>query len=514
MDLHSVAGARVRARLRIGVVWLGLACMAAAAQAPTDVRVALVIGNGAYPGPAALPNPTNDAAAMTAALQRLGFSVTELRDGSREQMAAAVATVRERLRGKQGVGLFYYAGHGVQLDWHNYMVPVDANLTRSADVPVQALDVDTVIGAFKTAGNRLNILVLDACRDNPFSGAASGRGLAQMDAPPGTFLAYATAPGNVAEDGRGQNGLYTGFLVQELAKPAARIEDVFKRVRFQVRQKSQGRQVPWESTSLEDDFYFNDGRPAAAQRAAAAPTEAAVEAAFAREKADWDRIAESRNPDDYYEFLQAHPNGGISEHAQAVLERIAVAKTTAVPDRDGMVQVPARDRFREGDINAFVERDRYSNKVLRTVRNRVRKVTDDLVFVGRLQVFTREGALIQNGNIANYTPPRLDLPAGDYVVGKKWTYRSLQTDRADGKSYMSNGTVRIAALEEVTVPAGTFKAYRLELEAMYENGVQFKLTRWMRPEWGFHLKQLREVRHRSGAPTLEVQEMLEVPRKP
>jgi hypothetical protein len=513
MDLHAVAGARARARLRLGVVWLGLACLSAAAQAPTDVRVALVIGNGAYPGPAALPNPANDAAAMTAALQRLGFNVTELRDGSREQMAAAVAAVRERLRGKQGVGLFYYAGHGVQLDWHNYMVPVDANLTRAADVPAQALDVDTVIGAFRTAGNRLNILVLDACRDNPFGGAASGKGLAQMDAPPGTFLAYATAPGNVAEDGRGRNGLYTGFLVQELAKPAARIEDVFKRVRFQVRQQSGGRQVPWESTSLEDDFYFDDGRPAGTARAAA-PTEAAVEAAFAREKADWDRIAASRNPDDYYAFLKQHPSGSISEQAAAVLERLATAKTVTVPDRDGMVQVPARDRFREGDINAFVERDQYSNKVLRTVRNRVRKVTEDHVFVGPQLVMTREGGLIQNRNVANLDPPRLDLPSGDYVVGKKWSYRSLETRREGGRHYMTSGTVRIAALEEVTVPAGTFKAYRLELDAIYEEGSKVKLTRWMRPEWGFHLKQLREVRHPRGAPTLEIQEMLEVPRKP
>ena len=510
MGLHSAARAGAGARLRLCVVALALACMAAVAQAPTDVRVALVIGNGAYPGPAALPNPTNDAAAMTAALQRLGFSVTEVRDGSLAQMAAAVATVRERLRGKQGVGLFYYAGHGVQLDWRNYLVPVDARLTRAADVPGRTLDVEAVITAFTTAGNRMNIVVLDACRDNPFEGASSGKGLAQMDAPPGTFLAYATAPGNVAQDGAGSNGLYTGFLLQELGKPAARIEDVFKRVRLQVRQRSGGRQVPWESTSLEHDFYFDDGRKVAAAAQAVPVVE---EEAFAREKAAWDRIAASRNPDDFYEFLKAYPSGSISEQAQAVLERLAVAKTTPVVDRDGMVQVPARDRFREGDINAFVERDQYSNNVIRTVRNRVRRVTEDLVFVGPWWVMTREGALVQNGNVASMDPPRLDLPSGDYVVGKKWNYRSVETGR-NGKSFVTNGTVRIAALEEVTVPAGTFKAYRLELSAIHEHGTQFKLTRWMRPEWGFHVKQLREVRPNRGAPTLEIQEMLQVPRKP
>ena len=495
-----------------------LAGLPAAAQAPLDVRVALVIGNAAYAGPAALANPVNDATTMAAALRRLGFTVTELRDGSRAQMAQAIDTVRDSLRGKQGVGMLYYAGHGVQLDWRNYMVPVDARMATAADVPAQSVDVEAVIAAFKAAGNRMNIVVLDACRDNPFAGTASAKGLAQLDAPPGTFLAYATAPGNVAEDGSGgDNGLYTGFLVQELAKPA-KIEDVFKRVRYQVRQKSQGRQVPWESTSLEDDFFFNDGRPAPATRQAQPPapppSEAAVEAAFAREKADWDRIATSRNPDDYYAFLRAHPSGSISEHAQAVLERLAAAKTTAVPDRDGMVQVPARDRFREGDIRAFVERDQYSDRVIRTVRARVRKVTDDLVYVGPQLVMTREGALVQNGANANFDPPRLDLPSGDYVIGKKWSYRSLQTHRGGGTPFVTSGTVRIAALEEVTVPAGTFKAYRLELSAIHEDGRQFKLTRWMRPEWGFHIKQLREVRPNRGAPTLEVQEMLEVPRKP
>jgi uncharacterized caspase-like protein len=238
-----------------------LTSFAAAAQAPLDVRVALVIGNSAYPGEAALETPANDAAAMKRTLAQLGFAVVDLEDGSREQMTAAIASVRDRLRGKQAIGMLYYAGHGLQLDWHNYMVPVDAKMNTAADVPAQTVDIDSVITAFKAAGNRMNIVVLDACRDNPFSSNASGKGLAQLDAPPGTFLAYATAPGNVAEDGtEGTNGLYTGYLVQELAKPAVKIEDVFKRVRLQVRQKSQGRQVPWESTSLEEDFFFNDGQ--------------------------------------------------------------------------------------------------------------------------------------------------------------------------------------------------------------------------------------------------------------
>jgi len=248
--------------LRMAGVATTLAVASAGAQAPLDIRIALIIGNSAYVAAPALENPANDARAMADVLATLGFQVVELRNGNRAQMAAAIAKVRDALKDKQGVGMLYYAGHGLQLDWHNYMVPVDARLGSAADVPQQALDLGTVIEAFKGAGNRMNIVVLDACRDNPFAdGTSTAKGLAQLDAPTGTFLAYATAPGNVAEDGdeKSGNGLYTQFLLQELKRPIAKIEDVFKRVRLNVRRQSQGRQIPWESTSLEDDFYFNDG---------------------------------------------------------------------------------------------------------------------------------------------------------------------------------------------------------------------------------------------------------------
>ena len=238
---------------------LGLS-FAAVAQAPLDIRVALVIGNSAYPGNP-LANPVNDARAMSETLGKLGFSVLELRDASKDEMVQAIAKVRAMLKGKQGVGMMYYAGHGLQVDWRNFMVPVSARLSQATDVPQQAVDIDSVVAAFRDAGNRMNILVLDACRDNPFGGTTSAKGLAPMDAPPGTLLAYATAPGNVAEDGdeKTGNGLYTQYLLQELMRPVAKIEDVFKRVRLNVRRQSQGRQIPWESTSLEEDFYFNDG---------------------------------------------------------------------------------------------------------------------------------------------------------------------------------------------------------------------------------------------------------------
>ena len=172
----------------------------------------------------------------------------------------AVNAFVDELAEKKCVGLFYYAGHGIQLGWKNYLLPVDIQVGAIRDVPTQSVEVNALMQGLGKAGNALNVVILDACRDNPF-GSLEGldqKGLSQMDAPNQTLLAYATAPGNVAEDGDEAtgNGLFTHFLLKELQRPA-KIEDVFKRVRLQVRQKSQGRQIPWDSSSLEDDFAFN-----------------------------------------------------------------------------------------------------------------------------------------------------------------------------------------------------------------------------------------------------------------
>ena len=290
--------------------WLGIwlvgaffASFSTNAQAPLDVRVALVIGNAAYKNVPALANATNDAKSMSSVLRKLGFNVIEVVDGDKAQMVKAIAQMQTLLQGKQAVGMLYYAGHGLQLDWRNYMVPVDAKLSQASDIATQTVDIENVIDTMKRSATRMNIIVLDACRDNPFSGKASGKGLAQLDAPPGTYLAFATSPGNVAEDGddNASNGLFTHYLLKELQRPA-RIEDLFKRVRLQVRQKSQGRQIPWDSSSLEDDFAFNDGvkhtfnpedliKEAQLAKEAQAQLQRAAQAAAEREKQIAQQIA-------------------------------------------------------------------------------------------------------------------------------------------------------------------------------------------------------------------------------
>ncbi len=541
----------VRRSLRMGVAAVALCSFSASAVAPLDVRMALVIGNSAYEGGAALDNPGNDASAMADALKRLGFSVTQVRDGTREQMLDAIESMEKRMHNRSAVGMLYYAGHGLQLNWRNYMVPVNARLTVASDVSQQSVDVDVVLQAFKAAGNRMNIVVLDACRDNPFFAAGSDKGLAQMDAPPGTLLAYATAPGNVADDGSlGSNGLYTGFLLRELTRPASKIEDVFKRVRLQVRQSSKGSQVPWESTSLEEDFFFNDGvknafrledldrlgqqararaqggvveaqlaeskeqqemeRVAAPPKVSGPPSKKQEELEFQREKTDWDRISSSHNPDDFYAYLLRYPSGSISELATAALERLARAKTKPVVDRDGMVQVAGNARFQLGDKHYYYLRDDLT-KTSRPGLMQVTQVNEDTVEINNGQdVYTHEGATIRNRIVSKMDPPRLDMPAGDYAIGKRWNYRSLKTlaiGQNVGVSFGVNGRSRITALEQVSVAAGTFKAYRLELEEFGDDGTHLKMTRWMLPGWGFPIKMERELRRRYGSPEIETMEM-------
>jgi len=228
-------------------------------RAIREKRFALVIGNGEYAGANPLRNPPNDARAMSTALREIGFDVVERVDLNSWEMKKSIIDFGDKLRSND-VGLFYYAGHGVQSNGKNYLIPVDAEIEKEADIGVDGIDLDTVLGQIESANNRLNIVILDACR-NDFSTRnwrSQGRGLLQIsNAPSGTFIAYATAPGATASDNKsGQNGLYTQELLIALRRPGLRIEEVFKQVRLRVKELSDGKQVPWESSSLEGEFYF------------------------------------------------------------------------------------------------------------------------------------------------------------------------------------------------------------------------------------------------------------------
>lgn len=235
-----------------------------ASTAFADSRVALVVGNSGYVNVSPLGNPANDARLMADTLHALGFTLVgggaqiDLDKAGLDRMVRAFGS---QLQGAD-VGLFYYAGHGVQVRGANYLVPIDANPTREADVDFQMLDANLVLRQMEGAGTRLNLVVLDACRNNPFGGRglrATSTGLAQMQAPEGTLISFATQPGNVALDGEGGNSPYTRALAQTIQRPGLGIFDAFNEVGLAVKRATGGSQQPWVSSSpIAGTFHFSD----------------------------------------------------------------------------------------------------------------------------------------------------------------------------------------------------------------------------------------------------------------
>jgi len=226
----------------------------------SESRHALVIGNGSY-RLGSLENPVNDARDMANKLTRLGFTVSKYTNSSFREMVRAIQHFGNQLQ-KGGVGVFYYAGHGIQINGNNYLIPVDASLKYEEDVEFEAVDTNRILGKLYQAANRLNLVILDACRDNPFSqGFRSIKsGFTPLEAPSGTLVAFSTAPGKISADGSGRNGLFTKHLLRHLDTPGLEVGQMFRRVRSGVMRDTHARQVPWENSSLVGDFYFNPVR--------------------------------------------------------------------------------------------------------------------------------------------------------------------------------------------------------------------------------------------------------------
>jgi hypothetical protein len=298
-------------------------------QRPSDrvklsKRIALVIGNGAYTSAPPLKNPPNDARDMAAALKTLGFDVTSGINVGQKDMKRLIREFGMKLK-NGGSGLFYYAGHGVQSKGRNYLIPVDANIQSEAEVEDSGVDAALVLNFMDDAQNGLNIVILDACRNNPFARSfrSASDGLAQVDAPTGTLIAYATAPGRVASDGTAQNGLYTGELLKQMQVPGLSITDMFMRVRAEVMKQTGSKQVPWEASSLVGSFYFsgapNDSTPATVS-SRIDPT--------AFELSYWDTIKNSTSADDFKAYLERYPQGQFVELAK---NRIATLQPITKP---------------------------------------------------------------------------------------------------------------------------------------------------------------------------------------
>jgi uncharacterized caspase-like protein len=275
-------------------------------------RIALVIGNGAYTKAPPLKNPPNDARDMAATLRTLGFDVASGINTNQRDMKRLIREFGQKLKAG-GSGLFYYAGHGVQSKGRNYLIPIDADIQSEAEVEDSGVDASLVLNYMDDAQNGLNIVILDACRNNPFSRSfrSASEGLAQVDAPTGTLIAYATAPGRVASDGTGQNGLYTSELLKQMRVPGLSATDMFMRVRAEVMKQTSSKQVPWEASSLVGTFYFTAGANSTASNSGtsnAAPSETKFDAS-AFEYSYWETIKSSTNADDFKAYLEKYPAG-------------------------------------------------------------------------------------------------------------------------------------------------------------------------------------------------------------
>ena len=258
------------------------AVLLGAHSASAENRLALVIGQSAYRSVPALPNPANDARAVTQMLTDSGFEVSTAADLSQGQMREAVSDFAGKVaaKGADTVALVFYAGHGLQIDGENFLVPVDIDPKREADIPIQAVRLNDILNTLTSVPSKMRILMLDACRNNPFPDLkTAGGGLAIVDAKigaPGTFLSFSTSPGAVAEDGSGSNSPYTNALLAAGKEQNIPIEETFKRVRLAVNKVTEGRQTPWDSSSLTEDFRFS-GASVAGPKPAAVPKKSVAE---------------------------------------------------------------------------------------------------------------------------------------------------------------------------------------------------------------------------------------------
>jgi len=280
--------------LRNVVIAAGLLLGSHAALA--ENRVALVIGQSNYRSVVALPNPANDAKAMSQLLSDAGFEVLSAADLSQNEMRERVSDFAAKVaaKGPDTVALVFYAGHGLQIDGENFLIPVDIDPKREADIPLQAVRLNDILNTLTSVPSRMRILLLDACRNNPFPAInqSAGHGLAIVDAKtgaPGTFLSFSTSPGAEAEDGSGADSPYTSALLLAAKEPGLSIEDTFKRVRVSVNKVTEGRQTPWDSSSLTDDFRFFAGPGAVASTQPASLQPASKQPVLKRGVDEWRR---------------------------------------------------------------------------------------------------------------------------------------------------------------------------------------------------------------------------------
>ncbi|SPP94254.1 MULTISPECIES: caspase family protein [Bradyrhizobium] len=320
----------------------GFACGPVSAQvapaqpAPTalqgpEQRVALVIGNARYQNAPQLANPDDDAQSMAQFLNSAGFEVVAATDLTQNDMIRVVQDFSAKVasRGPNTVAMIYYAGHGVQLAGENYLVPVDAKVSSPTELVNNSVRLVDVMSTLETIPSRMRIVILDACRNNPFPQVNdAGRGLAIVDAPNGSIVGYSTAPGAEALDGTNGHSPYTQAFLNIAREPNVPIEQLFKRVRLQVNQATSGAQIPWESSSLTSDFTFFGDTAVAANRAPvnAPVVQMASNLPSRSTRQAYDYVVSEGRPEYYQEFIRMYPHDPLCDHIRWLLNNLLISQ--------------------------------------------------------------------------------------------------------------------------------------------------------------------------------------------
>ncbi|HEV8392145.1 MAG TPA: caspase family protein [Dongiaceae bacterium] len=352
-------GRRGRVFAIVGVaLWLALS-----GEAFASARVALVVGNGNYtPEIGKLKNPAGDAQLMADTLTGLGFEVALVTDADQKALKRAIREFGQKLRetGPEGIGLFYYAGHGVQVDGENFLLPIGAEIQAEGDVELEAVSASSILSQMQFAGNAVNLVFLDACRNNPLTRSfrSGTRGLARVDAPRGSFVGYSTAPGDVSVDGDSDHSPYALALVEELKQPGISIEEAHRAVRGKVLAATNQRQTPWDSSSLTGPVILAAAKPTEEPQVAAVTPPPAPLAAGSQqaELLFWDSIKNSDNPATFEAYLKQFPNGVFAGLAQAKVDELKAKSAEPTETQSAARQIqPAPEPAPEAATPAIEE---------------------------------------------------------------------------------------------------------------------------------------------------------------
>lgn len=332
-------------------------------------RVALIVGNGAYQHAPALINPANDAALIAASLETIGFKVIRLTDAGRQQLLGAMSEFGREARGAD-IALFFYAGHGLEVAGRNWVLPVDADIQASSDLPAAAVRVDDILESMELSEARVRLVILDACRNNPLPRSltrAASRGLARIDASAaGTMIVFSAAPGEVALDGSGANSPFSMALARHVTEPGIEIRQMMGRVRADVLAATGDQQVPWVNEAVVGDYYLAGPGGEEDRQAAIAPADvpaasAQPSAELAVELAFWNSVQDSRSKQLLELYLKRYPHGTFRELAEAKIAALnnldATARSTpSEPASQPTAPQPESRTELEARARAFVQR--------------------------------------------------------------------------------------------------------------------------------------------------------------